>query len=314
MTKRNGQNGETLELSATAALQRWSQSPVVSLRRFPTGNQHYVFDASLEDGTLAVVRMALAEERPAMAGAVHWNGVLRPLRIRLPEIFFSDLESEFPFLILERLPGEDLGLVVDRLGEEEKRSIAAEVIAMQRVAALLPSAGRFGYAVSPEQAPHATWADCLRASLARSRGRIRTAGLVSTHWADQVSRLLEKMAPQWAAIPARAFLHDLTTKNVIVSEGRLSGIVDVDDLCWGDPLFQIALTKMALLSQGSRPTYIDYLLDSFGPHSANHLDFYTALCCLDFLSELGEPFNGNPLDSSAARKSRLESLLHQLCY
>ena len=32
------------------------------------------------------------------------------------------------------------------------------------------------------------------------------------------------------------FLHDTTTKNVIVTpEGSFSGIVDVDDLCFGDP-------------------------------------------------------------------------------
>jgi hypothetical protein len=37
------------------------------------------------------------------------------------------------------------------------------------------------------------------------------------------------------AIRATPFLHDTTTKNVIVThDGVVSGIVDVDDLCFGD--------------------------------------------------------------------------------
>jgi Ser/Thr protein kinase RdoA (MazF antagonist) len=314
MTTRNGESEVPSEISAAAALARWSESPLVSMVRFPTGNQHYVYDVSLKDGTKAVVRMAVPEERAAMAGAVHWNRVLRPRGVRLPELFFSDLEAEFPFLILERLPGEDLGLVVNHLEESQKKAIAAQLMAMQRTVGMLPTAGKYGYAVSPEKAPHATWEDCLRDMLARSRNRIKGAGMVSSHWATQLARMLERMAPDWETTPATPFLHDITTKNVIVSEGKLSGIVDVDDLCHGDPLFQIALTKMALISQESSLGYIDYLLESYGRHTPNHLDLYTALCCLDFLSELGQRFNGNPLDTSARRKHRMESLLHELCY
>src|SRR5258708_34461720 len=88
MTKSNGKPSVPSELSAASALQRWHGSPVASLRRFPTGNHHYVYDATLENGNQAVVRMARPEERPAMGGAFLWNGVLRPLGVWRPEIFF----------------------------------------------------------------------------------------------------------------------------------------------------------------------------------------------------------------------------------
>ena len=44
------------------------------------------------------------------------------------------------------------------------------------------------------------------------------------------------------------FLDDLTIKNVIVAEGKLQGIVDFDWVCYGDPLYMIALTQTAVVS------------------------------------------------------------------
>ena len=45
------------------------------------------------------------------------------------------------------------------------------------------------------------------------------------------------------SIPPTPFLHDATTKNVLVTaKGAFSGIVDVDDLCFGDPRYPAALT------------------------------------------------------------------------
>ena len=42
--------------------------------------------------------------------------------------------------------------------------------------------------------------------------------------------------PTLEAVPPLPFLDDLTTKNVLVDGGRLSGVVDVDVVCFGDPL------------------------------------------------------------------------------
>jgi hypothetical protein len=59
-------------------------------------------------------------------------------------------------------------------------------------------------------------------------------------------------------MPSTPFLHDTTTKNVIVTlEGTFSGIVDVDDLCYGDPRYVVALTLAALMVSNCRLDYVD---------------------------------------------------------
>ena len=56
------------------------------------------------------------------------------------------------------------------------------------------------------------------------------------------------MSDYLSKVSPTAFLDDTTTKNVIVSEkGELSGICDLDEMCFGDTLHSLAITKMSLL-------------------------------------------------------------------
>jgi len=67
-----------------------------------------------------------------------------------------------------------------------------------------------------------------------------------------------------------------------------------------------------LLSDGSNTRYIEFLLNEFGPHPEDLLRLYTVECCVGFLSELGQPFNGNVFAATVQRKDHLESILNSL--
>jgi hypothetical protein len=84
-----------------------------------------------------------------------------------------------------------------------------------------------------------------------------------------------------------------------------SGIVDVDDLCFGDPRYVIALTMASLLASGDPTRYIDAWLHAAGYAKDRLFDVYVVLFLVDFMSEHGQMFNGNPLPSSPADRSRL---------
>jgi aminoglycoside phosphotransferase (APT) family kinase protein len=69
--------------------------------------------------------------------------------------------------------------------------------------------------------------------------------------ADVVARLgqaIDGCAPYLRAVPPTCFLDDVTTKNVIVQDGVLQGLIDFDVVCYGDPLYQVALTATAVIS------------------------------------------------------------------
>jgi hypothetical protein len=68
---------------------------------------------------------------------------------------------------------------------------------------------------------------------------------------NAVTRLVSATRAQLDSLPPIPFLHDTTTKNVIVTPGgTFSGIVDVDDLCFGDTRYVVALTLASLAVSG----------------------------------------------------------------
>jgi len=115
------------------------------------------------------------------------------------------------------------------------------------------------------------------------------------------------MANQVGAVP---FLHDTTTKNVIItSEGRFSGIVDVDDLCWGDPRFAPALTLASMQAFGGPRHYVAAWLRRAGFKDDRLFRTYVALCALDLVAEQGKVFNGNEVKADAEQQAHLLAAL-----
>ncbi|HZC04457.1 MAG TPA: phosphotransferase [Ktedonobacterales bacterium] len=288
-----------------------------TIQRFNTGNCHYVYDVLTEDGRRVVARLANDETRDVLAGGVYWHQRLRGVGAPIPALLASDLTSarDFPYMLLERLPGDDLGAVYDTLTRAERHTLAAEIVALQRSVARLPRASGFGFARSYDDPTlRSSWLDVVTADLERSRQRIAAAGVVSPRHIERVGERIMTIGDYLRAIEPTPFLDDTTTKNVIVWQGRLSGVVDTDVVCFGDPLFTLALTRVALLAHRLDVDYADHwqaLLTLDGVRE-RALTVYVALFLVGFMSELGQRFNRaqpEPIDETYLR--HLERLLDE---
>jgi aminoglycoside phosphotransferase (APT) family kinase protein len=294
------------KLAAEIAERNLARAPR-SVSRFKTGARHYVFDVAFDSGPPVVVRLAEPSGYAEMVGAVHLSRLLRPLGVPLPTLIAEDLEGPFPWIILERLAGTDLGAIARDLSEMQFDEIAAEIARAQSITASIGSAGRYGYAVRPEDAPHTTWSKVLEANLSRSRTRIASAGLFDASLVDIVQGYVEAMRHRLDDIDAIPFLHDTTTKNVIVTPGGdFSGIVDVDDLCFGDPRYPAALTRAALLACGGPTRYVSAWLRHAGEKDDAIFRLYVMLFLLDLMSEHGHAFNGNMRRSTPEDRDALQ--------
>ncbi len=263
------------------------------VRRFPTGLMHYVYEATFDDHPPLAVRIAASYGHAAMRGAAQLSRLLRPRGIPLPAILAESLDGAFPYLVLERIPGTDLNDVVGDLPRDSLEGIAAAVVDAQRRTAGLPSsAGKYGYAVSSEAAPHPNWLQFLASRLKRLQEEIVAADRYDVGETEILAAVLTDMKGEINAVPATPFLHDTTTKNVIVTpEGRFSGIVDVDDLCFGDPRWAVALTHVALLAWGFRLDYTEAWMRLAGFSDDRLFRVYVALFFAGFMAERGAKFN-----------------------
>jgi hypothetical protein len=289
----------------------------LAARRFPTGLCHFVYDVELANGRRIVARLAGANSQPYLAGGVYWQSRLCALGVPLAAQLFADLNAPLPHVLLERIPGDDLGSVYSTLDDDQKKAVAVAVVGTQQLVSRLPEATGFGHAFSyedPALSRHQSWRQVIEASLERSRQRMATSRVVDSTTVDRIYPRLRRFETYFSRVRPRAFLADTTTKNVLVREGRFTGIVDVDEVCFGDPLLTVGLTQMALLDQGYDTAYVTHWLNLVEASSEERavVDLYTAVFCADFLSEQGQLFNREQVTVDPRKVACLEHILRDL--
>ena len=288
---------------------------IAAVERMPTGAGNWVFEVHSASGADVIVRIMRSHKE--CASGVYWSRTLRPLGVPLPAMLAHHIDEDNvgggSWMALERLPGTDLEHAHAGLTPPQRRDVTAGVVrAQQIVASKVPPGGGFGYVSWPRDWPHKSWGDVVRHELANSRRRIERVGVVNPRHVDRVEALLPRHENYFAAVRPTPFLDDTTTRNVIVHDGRLSGIVDVDSICYGDPFLPVGLTRMALLNMAQPTDYTDHWLDLLGATTEQRrvVRFYIAVFCVNFLGEQGQQFNraaAPPVDP--LKVERLEAIL-----
>jgi hypothetical protein len=91
----------------------------------------------------------------------------------------------------------------------------------------------------------------------------------------------------------------------VTPAGEFSGIVDVDDLCFGDPRYVVALTLASLAAFGGPTQYVDAWMKLADFKDDRLFRLYVALFLVDFMSEHGQAFNGNQRTSALEERQHL---------
>jgi aminoglycoside phosphotransferase (APT) family kinase protein len=304
--------------AATVVRSRLGLEPV-EVRRFSTGLCHHVFLVTAAEQQMFVVRIATPETAQLLAGGIYWNQFLRPKGVPLPRMIASSLQSseiQFPFVILEQIPGTDLGEVYPTLSSQDKVQIVGELLRVQKRVALLPEAAGFGFAYSYSEPPgYRGWEEAILVILERAQQRMLWSGHPGSSYVGRARQIISRYHTYFTAVQPVPFLDDTTTKNVLVDRGRLTGIVDVDQLCFGDPLLTIGLTQTALLATEYDVEYVEHWMDllKLDGQQRQVVGAYTLLFCVDFMGELGQRFNKDQAPEIDLEKfARLKSIFETL--
>ena len=198
-------------------------------------------------------------------------------------------------MILTYFEGQDIGLVYTKLTDAEKREIAKTVVEIQNRVAVLP--------LEHISADWSWRVSYVEDSLNRSKERIIANGCYFEP--EKVDRLMEvskepELAEYFETIKPVAYLDDISTKNLLIHEGRVTGVIDIDWMGEGDRLTFVALTKMALMNMGCDTDYVTYLLNEMQLTEIEKkaFAFYTLLYCVDFMGERGMWFMGKQVPVS----------------
>lgn len=252
-----------------------------NITRCAVGQGNYVFIVELSERKVVV---RCSEEVGAYKDTIYWLEKLEAIDVPVPRVLGKGKLEDYEYLILTYFEGQDIGLVYNELTAEEKGEIAKTVVEIQNKVS----------EVRLENIP-ADWswkASFVDDMLIRAKERIIANGCYFEP--EKVERLIEvakrpELAVYFAGIQPVAYLDDISTKNLIIHEGRVTGVIDIDWMGVGDKLTYVAMTKMALMNMGCDTDYVTYLLNEMQLTEIEKkaFAFYTLLFCVDFMGERG---------------------------
>lgn len=259
------------------------------ITRFPTGFCHCVYYVKT-DADECVLRVT--DSKWHYDGSVKWLNELVRFNLPIPKILNHGQYEDNYYTLITYIQGKDLAEVYHTLDDSQKSKLAKEIAKIQKKVSELPTDlidGSENYSVS-------ACVKNIKNKIERFRKSMEQNKVFDPAVCDNVIDLLDSFGNYLSEIKPAAFLDDISNKNVLIHNGELAGIVDIDEMCYGDSIEVIGFTKLALLAQNADTKYTDYWLDEMQASIAQRkaVNFYVLLYCIDFMSEQGTVFaNGN---------------------
>ena len=125
---------------------------------------------------------------------------------------------------------------------------------------------------------------------------------------------MRQLEEYFSGIKPVAYLDDISSKNLLIHSGRISGIIDIDWIGIGDKLTFVALTYMALMNLEYDTDYVEYILDEMQISDVERKAFlfYTLMYCVDFMGERGMQFMDKQVDVNEQIVARLNGIYDKL--
>ncbi len=257
----------------------------LAARHMTFGHNSVTYDVTLPNRNIIV---RTNKNSNVFAQTAHNLTILAQLGLPVPHVLATDLTQKkyaSAYMILEKIPGRDLRYELEGMTHTQTTKVAEQIVFFQHTVATLPIGKSFGYVPIGEQGPCSSWLELIQFELNRC--------IYDTHehalheWRVRLTHILDNFRPYLAQVQPICFLDDVTTKNVIILDGELQGLVDFDCVCYGDPLWMIGLTQTAIVSDiGTQALfYIEELcrIWSLTDEQRKIVNLYAAIHALDFM-------------------------------
>ncbi|MBE6360634.1 MAG: hypothetical protein E7059_04195 [Treponema bryantii] len=281
--------------------------------RNTVGLAGYVYTVVFND-TKYVIK--ISDDKNLIIGSTYWLNKVKNLDIPTPCVIAENLVNAPYYFVMSFIPGKDLGLVYSSLLKSEKKIIAKKIIGFQKEIKKLPMAKGFGSLNSYEDSENicSSWEESLLNDINRAEEAIINNGIFSVEYVLKLKKIVPYFKEYFNSIKPVPFLDDITTKNVLIHEGKLLGIIDLDWISFGDEVLFLGLVTMALLSMKADIDYADYLKDEMNLNDMQEraLKFYVLMFCVIFMSEKGMCFNqAEPMKVSEEDKMLLQEIFNR---
>mgnify|MGYP002620536680 CR=1 FL=1 len=265
-----------------------------NIERCSTGHGNYVYKLNYENDQKIIRLNNESDLYKEYENYKYWVTRLINIGIPVPNITVTGIYQDFNYIILDYIEGDDLGEVYTSLTEEQKINIAKKIIAIQkRVQDKISPNNQFGSIYQyNDNTGSDTWKEYILDSLENSKQNIKKNNIFDETKVDKILQLAEKYNEYFKTVEPKAFLDDISNKNLLIYNGDISGIIDLDWMGFGDLLYFVGYNNMALLDMEVDTKYVDYMIQELDLNEFQKkiVLFYTLVFCVDFMSEKGQTF------------------------
>lgn len=240
----------------------------------------------------------LKDQARYMLGSRNNIPLFKTKGITVPEILAEDYSLSWlpvAFQIQNKIPGRDLGEVIETLSDDELRAIAGEVANIFRALSTVPNNGKFGVVWGDDKDLVDSWSAEVARVTKVVIGWGRQSGVLDAKLEAVLNRINSEYKAYFDRIRPYTYFGDIAGKNVMVHEGKFSGLVDLDSLAQGDPLEAVGRIKASWYGTHHGTVYSEAVQDALGlPAEQRRIVTMYALLNRTFWTlENGVQFNRN---------------------
>jgi aminoglycoside phosphotransferase (APT) family kinase protein len=263
--------------------------------RMTTGICNEVYLVKLNDKSV-IVRMN--EQDRSLKGSSLNIPVFKSKGLKVPDILFEDYSKQtipYGYQIMSLIEGKDLGHVIQGLNPEELKSIAEEVSGILVKLSDLPTNGKFGWIDNSDFKLVDSWFEVMQRMYYEIADRNEKTDVVGSELLNLSSDLIAKHKEYFDKVPSKYVYDDLSGKNVMIKDGKFNGLVDLDQIMYGDFLEPIGRIKASWYGTEYGKIYTDAVMNYLNLNNEQQemVTVYAILNRINWLSEIGVQFNQN---------------------
>lgn len=284
------------EMIHIVVLKQFQQVPL-DIHRIPIGISNEVYNVKLKDQEVII---RLSTETKFLRGSSKHIPELNKLDIHVPQILAQDYSKKLiplAYQIQTKILGLDLGLVIEKLTKEQLKKLAHEVVAIfNKIKTITPIDNKYGLVWGQDENDLSdSWTERMNLWIDESIARGQSTGIINDTITQQLKDIYRVYKPYFDSVKPVTYFGDISSKNVMISDGKLSGLVDLDGLTQGDPLEAIGRIKIAWYGTSYGTFYTNAVMDEMqlDKDQRKIVTLYAVLNQASLLCENGILFNQN---------------------
>ncbi|MCY6485182.1 phosphotransferase [Clostridium aestuarii] len=221
----------------TALIEENIKQTPISMKKMNLGFINMVYDVEFP-GKEIIIR--INHDKNNFIGVEQNIEKLKELGLPVSNILYIDLSKkkyDVAYMIMEKIPGRDLRYEIENMSKEQMTNIADKIIFYQNKVGKLCLGKGFGRCNIGEKGKYESWTEFIKDEVNKVKESI------DLEIYNKIITIMYEFKVYFDSVSPTCFLDDITLKNVIIKEGKLEGLIDFDWVCYGDPLYTIALVQ-----------------------------------------------------------------------